>query len=91
MTHKATLAVRTGIETDTQHGAVVPPSISPATTPLPTLASPVNTTMPAPATRPAPIWQTPWRPWKGAGAVVTGTGMGAVHLVTTALLKAGIC
>ena len=25
MTHKATLAVRTGIETDTQHGAVVPP------------------------------------------------------------------
>ncbi|MGL6432509.1 cystathionine gamma-synthase, partial [Aeromonas caviae] len=25
----------------------------------------------------------------GAGAVVTGTGMGAVHLVTTALLKAG--
>lgn len=25
MTHKATQAVRTGIETDTQHGAVVPP------------------------------------------------------------------
>ena len=25
MTHKATQAVRTGIETDQQHGAVVPP------------------------------------------------------------------
>ena len=25
MSHKATLAVRTGIETDQQHGAVVPP------------------------------------------------------------------
>ena len=46
--------------------------------------------MPAPAIRPVPIWLTRWRRWKGgAGAVVTGTGMGAVHLVTTALLKAG--
>jgi cystathionine gamma-synthase len=30
-----------------------------------------------------------WRSWRGAGAVLTNTGMSAIHLVTTVFLKPG--
>ena len=90
MTHKATLAVRTGIETDTQHGAVVPPIYLSSNYTFADFGEPRqydyarsgNPTRTNLADALAALEG-------GAGAVVTGTGMGAVHLVTTALLKAG--
>ncbi len=90
MTHKATLAVRTGIETDQQHGAVVPPIYLSSNYTFADFGEPRqydyarsgNPTRTNLADALAALEG-------GAGAVVTGTGMGAVHLVTTALLKAG--
>lgn len=90
MTHKATLAVRTGIETDTQHGAVVPPIYLSSNYTFADFGEPRqydyarsgNPTRTNLADALAALEG-------GAGAVVTGTGMGAIHLVTTALLKAG--
>ena len=90
MTHKATLAERTGIETDQQHGAVVPPIYLSSNYTFADFGEPRqydyarsgNPTRTNLADALAALEG-------GAGAVVTGTGMGAVHLVTTALLKAG--
>ena len=90
MSHKATLAVRTGIETDTQHGAVVPPIYLSSNYTFADFGEPRqydyarsgNPTRTNLADALAALEG-------GAGAVVTGTGMGAIHLVTTALLKAG--
>ncbi|MDX2124814.1 MAG: PLP-dependent transferase, partial [Aeromonas hydrophila] len=90
MSHKATLAVRTGIETDQQHGAVVPPIYLSSNYTFADFGEPRqydyarsgNPTRTNLADALAALEG-------GAGAVVTGTGMGAVHLVTTALLKAG--
>ncbi|MGL5974141.1 MAG: aminotransferase class I/II-fold pyridoxal phosphate-dependent enzyme, partial [Aeromonas sobria] len=90
MSHKATLAVRTGIETDQQHGAVVPPIYLSSNYTFADFGEPRqydyarsgNPTRSNLADALAALEG-------GAGAVVTGTGMGAIHLVTTALLKAG--
>lgn len=90
MTHKATLAVRTGIETDTQHGAVVPPIYLSSNYTFADFGVPRqydyarsgNPTRGNLADALAALEG-------GAGAVVTGTGMGAIHLVTQALLQAG--
>ncbi|MGL5320894.1 MAG: PLP-dependent transferase, partial [Aeromonas veronii] len=77
MTHKATLAVRTGIETDQQHGAVVPPIYLSSNYTFADFGEPRqydyarsgNPTRTNLADALAALEG-------GAGAVVTGTGMG---------------
>lgn len=90
MTHKATLAVRTGIETDSQHGAVVPPIYLSSNYTFADFGTPRQYDY-ARSGNPSRshLAQALASLEGGAGAVVTGTGMGAIHLVTTALLNAG--
>ncbi len=82
----ATVAVRAGIETDTQHGAVVPPVYLSSNYTFEAFNKPRkydytrsgNPTRDALAEALAELEQ-------GAGAVVTATGMAAVHLPTLLL------
>ncbi|MFP2769005.1 cystathionine gamma-synthase [Oceanisphaera sp. KMM 10153] len=85
-----THAVRTGIDTDTQHGAVVPPIYLSSTYSFADFneqrrfdyarsGNPTRQTLIDALTRLE----------KGAGAAVTASGMGAINLVITSQLQAG--
>ena len=82
MENKATIAVRTGLETDSQYGAVVPPlhlstnycfddSINPRTFDYSRSGNPTR----------ALLAETLAKLEQGAGAVITNTGMSAITLV----------
>ncbi|MBM7456754.1 cystathionine gamma-synthase [Oceanisphaera litoralis] len=85
-----THAVRTGIDTDTQHGAVVPPVYLTSTYSFADFDQPrqFDYTRSGNPTRQTLI-DALTRLEKGAGAAVTSTGMGAINLIITSQLQAG--
>ena len=65
---QATKIVRSGIESDTQHHAVIPPIYLSSNFAFEASASPANTITPASAIRPATCSAKPWRNWNRAMA-----------------------
>lgn len=90
MSNKGTYAVRTGIESDTQHGAVVPPIYLSSNYTFADFGEPrqYDYARSGNPTR-SHLADALAKLEGGAGAVITSTGMGAVHLVSTTLLAAG--
>src|SRR5690242_1084731 len=80
--HQATDAVRTGLDSDTQHGAVVAPIYLSSTYTFAGLGEPrpYDYSRSANPTRDA-LAQTLAKLEEGAGAVITSSGMAAVNLV----------
>ncbi|MGR7922939.1 cystathionine gamma-synthase [Zobellella denitrificans] len=85
-----TYAVRTGIDTDTQHGAVVPPVYLTSTYSFADYNQPrqFDYTRSGNPTRQTLI-EALTKLEGGAGAAVTSTGMGAINLIITSQLQAG--
>ncbi|MGY3928520.1 cystathionine gamma-synthase [Aeromonas simiae] len=90
MSHQGTHAVRVGIESDTQHGAVVPPIYLSSNYTFADFGEPrqYDYARSGNPTR-SNLAEALAALEGGAGAVITSTGMGAVHLVSTTLLAAG--
>ncbi|STG51746.1 cystathionine gamma-synthase [Escherichia coli] len=91
MTRKqATIAVRSGLNDDEQYGCVVPPIHLSSTITLPDLMNRARMITRVVATQRAMWFSVRWQKLEGgAGAVLTNTGMSAIHLVTTVFLKPG--
>ncbi|WP_116474953.1 cystathionine gamma-synthase [Zobellella maritima] len=85
-----THAVRTGIDTDTQHGAVVPPVYLTSTYTFADFNQPrqFDYTRSGNPTRHI-LAEALTKLEQGAGAAVTSTGMGAINLIITSQLQAG--
>lgn len=85
-----THAVRTGIDTDTQHGAVVPPVYLTSTYTFADFNQPrqFDYTRSGNPTRHI-LAEALTKLEQGAGAAVTSTGMGAINLIVTSQLQAG--
>ncbi|WP_458734152.1 cystathionine gamma-synthase [Zobellella taiwanensis] len=85
-----TYAVRTGIDTDTQHGAVVPPLYLTSTYTFADYNQPrqFDYTRSGNPTRQT-LLEALTRLEGGAGAAVTSTGMGAINLIVTSQLEPG--
>ncbi|ALP41374.1 cystathionine gamma-synthase [Aeromonas schubertii] len=90
MSDKGTRAVRIGIESDTQHGAVVPPIYLSSNYTFADFGEPrqYDYARSGNPTR-SHLAEALAALEGGSGAIVTSTGMGAVHLVSTTLLAAG--
>ncbi|MEW7867161.1 cystathionine gamma-synthase [Aeromonas diversa] len=90
MSDKGTRAVRIGIESDTQHGAVVPPIYLSSNYTFADFGEPrqYDYARSGNPTR-SHLAEALAALEGGQGAVITATGMGAVHLVSTTLLAAG--
>lgn len=80
MTRKqATIAVRSGLNDDEQYGCVVLPSIFPAPITLPDLMNRARMITRVVATQRAMVQRALAELEGGAGAVLTNTGMSAIH------------
>ncbi len=90
MTRKqATIAVRSGLNDDEQYSCVVPPIHLSSTYNFTDLMNPVRMTTRVVATLRVMLQRALAELEGGAGAVLTNTGMSAIHLVTTVFLKPG--
>lgn len=90
MTRKqATIAVRSGLNDDEQYGCVVPRFTFPVPTILLILISRARMTIHVVVIQRVMLSNGRWRNWKGAGAVMTSSGMSALHLVCTTFLQPG--